>query len=69
MMPKKILAVDDEIDVLLIVKTALQSAGYEVQTASNGPDALAVAKEFLPDLILLDVMMPGMTGLKKSIKR
>jgi CheY-like chemotaxis protein len=60
----KILAVDDELDVVLIVKTALQSAGYEVETANNGPDALALAKSTLPDLILLDVMMPGMTGFE-----
>ena len=61
-MGKRILAVDDEIDVLLIVKTALQTEGYEVDTASNGPDALALTKENRPDLILLDVMMPGMSG-------
>ena len=61
-MGKRILAVDDEIDVLLIVKTALQTEGYEVDTASNGPDALALTKENVPDLVLLDVMMPGMSG-------
>ena len=59
----KILAVDDELDVLLIVKTTLQSDGYEVETASNGTDALALAREISPDLILLDMMMPGMSGL------
>lgn len=63
-MAKRILAVDDEIDVLLIVKTALQAEGFEVETASNGPDALALAKENPPDLFLLDVMMPGMTGFE-----
>ena len=61
-MAQRILAVDDEVDVLLIVKTALQSEGFEVETASNGPDGLAMAKDNPPDLILLDVMMPGMTG-------
>jgi DNA-binding response OmpR family regulator len=60
----KILAVDDELDIVLIVKTALQSAGYEVETANNGADALALAKSSQPDLILLDVMMPGMTGFE-----
>ncbi len=59
----KILAVDDELDVLLIVKTTLQSEGYEVETASDGTDALALAREVSPDLILLDMMMPGMSGL------
>ena len=63
-MSKKILAVDDELDVVLIVKTALQSEGFEVDTANNGPDALMLAKEKHYDLILLDVMMPGMTGFE-----
>lgn len=63
-MAQRILAVDDEVDVLLIVKTALQSEGFEVETASNGPDGLALAKDNPPDLIMLDVMMPGMTGFE-----
>jgi two-component system, sensor histidine kinase and response regulator len=61
-MAKRILAVDDEVDVLLIVKTALQSEGYDVETATNGSDALAMARDNPPDLVLLDIMMPGMTG-------
>lgn len=61
-MPQRILAVDDEVDVLLIVKTALQSEGFVVETASNGFDAVALATENPPDLIILDMMMPGMTG-------
>ncbi len=61
-MAKRILAVDDETDVVLIVKTALQSEGFVVDTAHNGPDALAAVKEQKPDLVLLDVMMPGMSG-------
>jgi DNA-binding response OmpR family regulator len=63
-MAKRILAVDDETDVLLIVKTALQSEGFEVQTASSGADALALARESPPDLVLLDVMMPQMSGFE-----
>src|SRR5690606_13790940 len=61
---KKILAVDDESDVLLIIKTALLSEGFEVKTASSGPDALTVVNEFSPDLIILDMMMPEMTGFE-----
>jgi CheY-like chemotaxis protein len=61
---KLILAVDDESDVLLIIKTALISEGYDVLTASNGPDALAIAGERVPDLMILDVMMPEMTGFE-----
>ncbi len=59
---KKILAVDDENDVLLIIKTALLSEGFEVKTASGGADGLSIAREFQPDLVILDVMMPEMTG-------
>jgi len=59
-----ILAVDDESDVLLIVKTALQVEGYRVLTAADGPDALKTAHDEKPDLVLLDVMMPGMDGFE-----
>jgi len=59
---KKILAVDDENDVLLIIKTALISEGFEVRTASSGTDALAQTQDFTPDLIILDMMMPEMSG-------
>lgn len=61
-MSARILAVDDEPDVLTIVQSALQSEGYEVETAANGQDCLEAAKANPPDLILLDVMMPGMSG-------
>ncbi len=59
---KKILAVDDESDVLLIIKTALMSDGFMVQTATNGADAISIAAELNPDLIILDMMMPEMSG-------
>ncbi|MEQ8820147.1 MAG: response regulator [Sumerlaeia bacterium] len=59
----KILAVDDENDVLLILKTALKDE-YDVRTASNGPDALASAEEEVPDLVILDMMMPQMDGFE-----
>ena len=61
-MPEKILAIDDENDVLLIIRTALESEGYEILTASNGVDGLAIAREEKPDLIILDMMMPEMGG-------
>ncbi len=63
-MPKKILAVDDENDALLILKTTLTGEGYEVLTATNGPDALALAQEEKPDLIILDLLMPEMDGFE-----
>lgn len=59
-----ILAVDDEMDVLLIVKTALECEGYKVITASNGFEALAAAEDQKPDLIVLDIMMPEMNGFE-----
>lgn len=63
-MAKRILVVDDEPDVVMILRTALQTEGYEVVTASNGPDALEEAAESAPDLMVLDVMMPGMSGFE-----
>jgi two-component system phosphate regulon response regulator PhoB len=62
-MANKILAVDDENDILLIVKTALESEGFEVEAASSGEDALAIIENFAPDCIVLDMMMPGLDGL------
>ena len=64
MAAKKILAVDDESDVLLIIRTALESEGFAVVTAGNGPDGLAAAYESRPDLIVLDIMMPEMDGFE-----
>ncbi len=61
---KKILAVDDETDVLLVIKTALLSEGFEVASATNGQEALDKIPSEQPDLIILDVMMPGMTGFE-----
>lgn len=63
-MAKRILAADDEPDVLLIIKTALQTEGFEVETATNGHEALEQALASPPDLFVLDVMMPGMSGFE-----
>ena len=57
-----ILVVDDDPNSREIVQTFLESRGYSVRTAANGEAALAAAAERAPDLILLDVMMPGMDG-------
>ncbi|MCX7046248.1 MAG: response regulator [Candidatus Sumerlaeota bacterium] len=64
MAAKKVLAVDDESDILLIIHTSLESEGFDVVTASNGFDALALAEEAKPDLIVLDIMMPEMDGFE-----
>ncbi|HIM12137.1 TPA: response regulator [Candidatus Poribacteria bacterium] len=63
-MAEKILAVDDEIDILQLVEMTLTSDGFEVITASNGIEALEQAKVHMPDLILLDLMMPEMDGFE-----
>jgi len=59
---KKILVVDDEEQLALAVKIRLQSKGYQVVTASDGQQALELAAQERPDLILLDVLMPVMDG-------
>jgi CheY-like chemotaxis protein len=58
----KILLVDDEKDVLLVLTKRLVAQGYIVITADNGHDAITLAKSKAPDLIILDVLMPGMDG-------
>ena len=60
----KILLVDDEPDILEIISYNLKSNGFEVFTASNGLKGLKKAKSILPDLIILDVMMPEMDGIE-----
>ena len=59
---KRILVVDDTKDILQVVARRLQSWGYEALTAETGEDGLRVAQEHLPDLVLLDIMMPKMKG-------
>lgn len=60
----KVLIVDDEEDILDLLAYNLEKEGYEVKRASNGEDALAIAKTFLPDLVMLDIMMPIMDGVE-----
>ena len=59
---KRILIVDDTKDVLMVVSRRLQSWGYEALTADSGEEGLRVAEEQIPDLILLDIMMPKLKG-------
>lgn len=60
----KVLIVDDEEDILEFVSYNLSKEGYEIKTANNGASALEIANDFTPDLIILDIMMPGMDGIE-----
>ena len=60
----KILVVDDEPDAIELIKFNLKSAGYDVATAADGDEALKKARALLPDLIILDVMLPEVDGLE-----
>jgi two-component system alkaline phosphatase synthesis response regulator PhoP len=64
MSTQKILLVDDEPDILEMIGFNLEREGFEVYTAPNGRKALELARTHLPDLILLDVMMPEMDGME-----
>lgn len=68
---QKILVVDDEPDALELIGFNLKNAGYEVITADNGSDALKKTRAYLPNLILLDLMIPEVDGLEvcKIIRR
>lgn len=61
---KKILIADDEPDILEILSFNLTAEGYEIITAKNGDEAIEKAKQTKPDLIILDVMMPGKNGIE-----
>ncbi|HSB55082.1 MAG TPA: response regulator [Gemmatimonadales bacterium] len=61
-MSHRILVVDDEPDITALVAYHLAKAGYRVSTAANGPDALKAAREEKPDIVILDVMLPGVSG-------
>ena len=60
----KILVVDDDPDIVEILKYNLKNSGYYVKSAVNGVDAIKKAKKYIPDIILMDVMMPEMSGIE-----
>jgi two-component system, OmpR family, alkaline phosphatase synthesis response regulator PhoP len=62
----KVLVVDDESDILEMLQYNLSKEGYDVKTASDGKKAIETAKEFLPQLILMDIMMPFMDGVETA---
>jgi DNA-binding response OmpR family regulator len=60
----RILVVDDEPDLVMVLKIGLETAGYDVLTASDGEQGLALARQSMPDLLVLDLMLPRMDGYK-----
>ncbi|MEK9149462.1 MAG: response regulator [Candidatus Desantisbacteria bacterium] len=61
---KKILVIDDELHIRKIIEIKLKGAGYEIFTAEDGEEGLRKASELLPDLIILDLLMPKMDGFE-----
>lgn len=66
-----VLIVEDEADILQLLKYNVESAGFEVSTAEDGYEALSLARRQLPDLVLLDLMIPGLDGFEvcRELKR
>jgi len=63
-MGQKILIVDDQFGIRILLNEVLQKEGYTTFQAANGPQALEIAKEHAPDLVLLDMKIPGMDGIE-----
>lgn len=61
---KKILLVDDEKNILIVYREEFEDEGYQVVAASNGEEGLAKFKDEKPDLVILDILMPGMNGIQ-----
>lgn len=61
-MSKKVMIVDDEEDIRFSVKQILEMSGFEVIPAEDGTDCLHKLEQILPDLVILDIMMPGLSG-------
>ena len=59
---RKVPIADDEPNIVTALEFLLKRAGYEVRTASNGEEALALVESYRPDLVLIDIMMPGKSG-------
>lgn len=61
---KKVLIVDDEPNILVVLEFLIRKEGYEVHKAPGGAEALSIAAEIRPDIVVLDVMMPGLDGFE-----
>lgn len=64
MTPAKILIIDDESSIHTVLNAYLKAEGYEFQSSYDGPTGLTTARSFKPDIIVLDVMLPGMDGIE-----
>src|SRR5260370_16856172 len=60
---ERVLVVDDEPDIVALVAYHLAKSGYTVSTATSGPEGLAVARRHNPSIVVLDLMLPGLSGL------
>lgn len=67
-MPKKVLAIDDEPEMLTLIKHTLERGGFEVSTCDNGRHAWEELMKIKPDLLILDVMLPGIDGYSLQLK-
>ena len=67
-MPKRVLVVEDEANIVESLSFLLRQAGFEVSVANDGPVALRMAAETVPDVVLLDLMLPTMTGYEVLAK-
>ena len=63
-MPGRILVIDDEPQITRVLRASLSSQGYDVRTANDPEEALRVFKDWPPDLVITDLMMPGMSGVE-----
>lgn len=63
-MPERVLIVDDEMQITRVLRVALSAQGYDVRAANESEEALLLVKDWSPDLIITDLMMPGMTGVE-----
>ncbi len=67
-MGQHVMVVDDETSITSTLSLILRGAGYEVQAANSGPEALRISEDFIPDVLITDFAMPGMTGLELAIE-
>jgi len=65
-MAERVLVVDDEMQITRVLRAALSAQGYDVRTANEPEEALRLVQDWMPDLMITDLMMPGMTGIELS---